>query len=90
MTVRNRFFMGVDYDGTVDTIAQDEMSANQSYWDLNAVFRFMVNHDVVLGVNNIFDEEPPISGSVGGNGNTIAGFFDTLGRYLYAKATFRF
>ena len=86
--------MGVDYDGSTDTIAQDEMSKNQSYIDLSAVFRFMGSHDIVVGVNNIFDEEPPMVGGTlsgpWGNANTIAGFYDTLGRYLYANATFRF
>lgn len=91
VTARWRFFKGVDYDGTSDTIAQKNMSANQNYIDLNAVFRFMESHDVVVGVNNIFDEEPPmVGGSLTTNANTIAGFYDTLGRYMYANVTFRF
>ena len=91
VTLRNRFFLGVDYDGTVDTIAQEQMSSNQSYWDLNGVFRFMGSHDIVIGINNMFDEEPPMVGdSLTTNANTIAGYYDTLGRYLYANVTFRF
>lgn len=91
VTARWRYFHGVDYDGTADLIAQDEMSAAQNYFDLSAVFRFMENHDITLGVNNIFDEEPPmVGGTLTTNANTIAGFYDTLGRYLFAQATFRF
>jgi iron complex outermembrane receptor protein len=91
LTARWRFFKGVDYTGTVDTIAQGQMSQNQSYFDLSAVFRFMENHDITVGVNNIFDEEPPmVGGTLTTNANTIAGYYDTLGRYLYAQATFRF
>ena len=65
------------------------MSKDQNYIDLNALFRYK-NHDLVVGINNIFDEEPPMAGGLSTNGNTIAGFYDTLGRYLYANATFRF
>jgi len=87
---RWRYFGGVDYDGTTDTIAQANMSDSQSYFDLNAVFTFMDNHDVTVGINNILDEEPPmVGGTLTTNANTIAGFYDTLGRFLYAKATMR-
>ncbi|MGB7453301.1 MAG: TonB-dependent receptor [Lysobacterales bacterium] len=89
--MRWRYFEGVDYDGGTDVIAQDNMSKSQNYIDLNAVFRFMENHDIVLGVNNVFDKEPPmIGGTLSNNANTIAGFYDTLGRYFFAQATFRF
>ena len=70
-------------------IAEDNLGG-QSYFDLNAVFRFMEAHDVVVGVNNILDKEPPLVGSsLSTNGNTIAGFYPTLGRYLYANVTLR-
>lgn len=88
---RWRYFQGVDYDGSTDTIAQAEMSQNQNYFDLNAVFRFLDNSDIIIGVNNVTDEEPPmVGGTLTTNANTIAGFYDTLGRYLFARATMRF
>lgn len=88
---RWRYFQGVDYDGTADTIAQAEMSKSQSYFDLNGVFQFMDNHDITFGINNVLDEEPPmVGGTLTTNANTIAGFYDTLGRFIYAKATVRF
>ena len=91
VTARWRFFDGVDYDGTADAIAEKEMGKTQNYFDLSAVFRFMENHDVTMGVNNVFDQEPPmVGGTLTTNANTIAGFYDTLGRYLFAQATFRF
>ena len=31
-----------------------------------------------------------VGGTLTTNANTIAGFYDTLGRYLFAQATFRF
>ena len=50
--------------------------------DDNAVLR--------VGVNNILDEEPPmVGGTLSSNGNSIAGFYDTLGRFMYGKLTYR-
>lgn len=90
-TLRWRYFQGVDYDGSTDTIAEKNMGSAQQYIDLSARFIFLENHDVTIGVNNIFDEEPPmVGGTLTTNANTIAGFYDTLGRYLFANATFRF
>ena len=67
------------------------MSKSQNYFDLNAVFTIMDNHDITVGVNNVLDEEPPmVGGTLTTNANTIAGFYDTLGRFIYAKATMRF
>jgi hypothetical protein len=38
----------------------------------------------------VFDKEPPLLGStLSTNGNTVAGFYDTLGRYLFANVTLR-
>lgn len=89
LTGRWRYYGKVDYDGTTDLIAQANLGA-QNYIDLNAVFRFMETHDVVVGVNNVFDKDPPLVGnSLSWNGNTIAGFYDTLGRFLYANVTLR-
>ncbi|MGA9574688.1 MAG: TonB-dependent receptor [Lysobacterales bacterium] len=91
VTARWRFFDGVDYTGTTDQIAGKNMGKSQNYIDLSAVFRFMENHDITVGINNIFDKEPPmVGGTLTTNANTIAGFYDTLGRYLFAQATFRF
>jgi iron complex outermembrane receptor protein len=43
-------------------------------------------------VNNIFDEAPPLSGSVGttGNGNTYPQLYDALGRYFFFGVTANF
>lgn len=91
LLLRWRYFQGVDYDGDTDTIAQKEMGADQNYFDLSATFRFMENHDFVMGVNNIMDEEPPMVGdTLTTSANTIGGFYDMLGRYIYGNVTFRF
>jgi outer membrane receptor protein involved in Fe transport len=89
-----RYIGSVDYDGTVDQIAQKNLSSAFNYFDVNATFRFLENSDVVVGINNIMDEEPPLLGStVGnalGNANTVAGFYDTLGMFGFVNVTFRF
>ena len=90
--LRWRYYTRVDYDGDVDEIINLKPT---SYFDLNAVYKFGEKHDIVIGINNVFDKEPPLVGDSfslppHGNMNTLAGFYDTLGRYLYAKATFRF
>ncbi|KAA9129566.1 TonB-dependent receptor [Marinihelvus fidelis] len=90
VTARWRFYQDVEYDGSADLIANDSID-DESYFDATAIFRFMESNDLVLGVNNILDEEPPmVGGSLSTNANTIAGFYDTLGRYLFANVTFRY
>jgi iron complex outermembrane receptor protein len=89
LTGRWRYYGKVEYEGTLDQIANDNLGA-QNYFDLNAVFKFMETHDIVIGVNNLLDEEPPLlGGGLTTNANTVAGFYDTLGRYLYANVTLR-
>ncbi len=89
VTGRWRYYKDMFYDQTVDVIANDNIG-NEQYLDLSAVFRFMDTHDLRVGVNNVFDEQPPIlGGTIGFQANTEAGFWDMLGRYLFANVTFR-
>jgi iron complex outermembrane receptor protein len=89
VTGRWRYYKDVTYNGTVDQIANNNIG-NEQYFDVSAVFRFMDTHDFVIGVNNILDEEPPLlGGSIVTNANTVSGYWDTLGRYLFADVTFR-
>lgn len=89
VTGRWRFYQDVNYDGTADLIANDNIGDEQ-YFDISAVFRFMDSHDLVVGMNNVFDSEAPlVGGSLATNANSIAGFWDTLGRYMFANVTFR-
>jgi len=87
---RLRYFDKVKYEGTVDRLAASELGT-QTYVDLNATFRFMENSDIAIGINNVMDDEPPLlGGTLVSNANTIAGFYDTLGRYVFANLTLRF
>jgi outer membrane receptor protein involved in Fe transport len=50
----------------------------------------MDTHDLSLGVNNLLDREPPLLGAwQSSQANTVAGFYDTLGRFVFANVTFR-
>jgi outer membrane receptor protein involved in Fe transport len=69
----------------------------QNYFDLTSVFHVGRKYELRLGANNLFDRRPPIVGgssntAVGGgvNGNTFAGLYDPLGRYIFAGITMNF
>ena len=69
--------------------------ASQSYIDLTANFTVHNNLNFRVGVNNVFDRDPPLSGSAncGGaacNGNTFPQVYDALGRYVFVGLTVDF
>jgi len=85
-----RYFGAVDYTEGTDEIIGDGISS-QSYIDLKASFDVSDNIGVLVGVNNVLDKEPPmVGGSISTNANTVAGFYDSLGRYLHTSVTFKF
>ena len=88
VTGRWRFYGPVDYEGEAQPLIGDSVDA-KNYFDVNMVSRFMDTHELSFGVNNILDEEPPLIPGLSTNGNTVAGFYDTLGRFLYATVTLR-
>ena len=69
----------------------------QNYFDLATTFDIGDHYNLRLGVNNIFDRDPPLFPNARGacavatcNGNTYGGTYDALGRYLYAGVTLDF
>jgi outer membrane receptor protein involved in Fe transport len=71
--------------------------AAQSYFDLAGTFTVGDHYNLRLGVNNIFDKDPPLfTSSLGScavavcNGGTYGGTYDTLGRFFFAGATLNF
>ena len=84
----------------VDEFSQDRFSADeQHYLDLTVEYTptFLNFGETVLsmGVTNVLDNDPPISGYFGniavyGNGNTVPGLWDTLGRYFFFGITQKF
>ena len=74
-----------------------------NYFDLAASFSVGDNYNFRLGMNNVFDKQPPyVTSGNGGrdgsnlcpsgpcSGNTYPGTYDALGRYLYAAVSLTF
>ena len=60
------------------------------YIDLGGSYTFAGHVTARLGVNNVFDKSPPLSGfayigTVFGNGNTYPQVYDALGRYAFVN-----
>lgn len=80
----------------------DERIGSQSYFDLTLTAKVGSHFSWQLGVNNIFDKEPPLVTSGSGNfgqggcaatvcnGNTYPGTYDSLGRYIFTGITLDF
>lgn len=80
--------------GDLTTPLDDHLSS-RSYFDLNASYRFNRNLTMSLGINNLFDKDPPLASSNSvtgsyGNGNTFPQVYDSYGRFIYANASYRF
>jgi outer membrane receptor protein involved in Fe transport len=72
-----------------------------SYIDLNASIELYKGIRMQVGVNNLFDKDPPVIDDGGPgfgsncpvgacNGNTFPGVYDALGRYIFAHVTAEF
>ena len=66
-----------------------------SYFDLAASYRLMNDYTLRLGVNNVFDKDPPVLTSVGigginGTNNNIYTSYDALGRLLFMSVQAKF
>jgi outer membrane receptor protein involved in Fe transport len=59
----------------------------QNYIDLVANFTVHNNLNFRVGVNNVFDKDPPLAGvnlpATTGNGNTFPQVYDALGRFMF-------
>jgi outer membrane receptor protein involved in Fe transport len=64
----------------------------QSYFDLAGTWGATDYATFRFGVNNVLDEDPPLSASYGttGNGNTYPQTYDAMGRYVFVGATLDF
>jgi iron complex outermembrane recepter protein len=71
------------------TSAIDYQWPAKSYFDLSAAMPVMTGTTLRVGINNIFDSDPPLTWLAGttGNGNTYPQTYDAFGRYLFAAIT---
>ncbi len=90
-----RHFGGADLLGTDGEVDADRLGA-RDYIDLAARGMIMDGIQFRIGINNIFDRQPPVSNQVGGaggsfgTGNTFPGVYDALGRFMFVGTTLTF
>ncbi|TMM45058.1 TonB-dependent receptor [Colwellia ponticola] len=83
----------IDFDGNLDFDSNtSRMVDSQVLVDLQAAYRITDSTKISIGVNNLFDEEPPFA--IGdGDGDLygyVSGVHNPRGRYLYTKVSFSF
>ncbi|MGO4411254.1 TonB-dependent receptor domain-containing protein, partial [Brevundimonas sp. M-11_2] len=63
-----------------------------NYFDLAGTWQARDNVQVRVGVNNVFDTDPPLNSSVGttGNNNTYPQLYNAMGRYVFFGVTANF
>jgi outer membrane receptor protein involved in Fe transport len=91
-----RHFGEVERRSTANTPvvgALDSVFKAENYFDLAGSWDVFENTNLRFGVNNVLDNEPPVSANVGagfGNGNTYPQVYDSLGRWVFAGVTIDF
>jgi outer membrane receptor protein involved in Fe transport len=74
----------------------DKEIGSQSYFDLALQWSINKTWTIRGGINNLFDEDPPVVNSniagpsIQGNGNTFPGVYDALGRNFFIGFTAKF
>ncbi|WP_155265228.1 TonB-dependent receptor domain-containing protein [Sphingomonas segetis] len=97
-SIQWRHFSGVQFDAlSSNPVLNDPEFApgnnhytKRDYFDLSFTARMAQKLNLRLGVNNIFDKDPPLNGAALGNGNTYPQVYDALGRYMFAGFTVDF
>ncbi|MFL6569751.1 MAG: hypothetical protein ACJ8LI_11320, partial [Chthoniobacterales bacterium] len=65
---------------------QTEMASQMSIWD-----HLLYGTTFTVGVNNIFDKDPPFASGQGGNAVGYPGFtYDATGRFVYVRLAKKF
>ncbi len=101
-TVRWRYFSGVTVDKLSPDVDLNPTSAKPvnnidekipayNYFDLLFSLPIKDTATLRIGVNNVFDKDPPLISQANlggfGNGNTFPGTYDQLGRYVFVNLT---
>jgi outer membrane receptor protein involved in Fe transport len=77
---------------TGKSFATDAKLGARSYFDVLATFKVQDNYAFRVGVNNVFDQDPPLNGASncptpGCNQNVWPQLYDSLGRYIFVGLT---
>ena len=83
----------IDFDGVLDFEKNtSRMVDSQMLVDIQGGYNVTDTIRLVLGVNNVLDEEPPFA--IGNGDSDLYGYVGSIhnprGRFVYTKATFRF
>ncbi|MBX3480042.1 MAG: TonB-dependent receptor [Caulobacter sp.] len=86
-----RYIGEVEIDGGAGTRIDGKFDA-ENYFDLYASWKATDTAKFRIGVNNVLDNDPQLSTSVGttGNGNTYPQTYDSFGRYVFMGFTLDF
>jgi outer membrane receptor protein involved in Fe transport len=74
----------------------DAYLSSRNYIDLTGSIKLAEKVTLRLGVQNLFDKDPPLVGTTNlpgppaGNGNTFPGTYDSLGRYIFGQVIAQF
>ena len=81
-----------DFDLSEDAFPNNNVPvSSQVYWDLAGNYTFNDTIQIFAGVNNVLDEQPPLIGfRAGGDSNTQAQLYDTVGRRYFIGTTVSF
>jgi iron complex outermembrane recepter protein len=93
LALTHRYISSVDLEGAApDRIDRHRHFSAESYFDVFGSWNATEKSQVRLGINNVLDNDPSISASVGttGNGNTYPQVYDALGRYIFGGVTVKF
>lgn len=83
----------IDFDGTLDFETNTSRTVkSQALVDLQGSYQINDDMQLAIGVNNLFDKEPPFA--IGDGDADLFGYVSSVhnprGRYLYTKFTWRF
>ena len=82
--------IGSSEDDNDDVVFFVEDLDSENYIDVSGEYRFNDNFSLNFGVDNLFDQQPPILGGNAEQSNTFPATFDVFGRTYYAKFNARF
>ena len=91
-SLRWRHVGELSYEGTSDQILVSNGGQVDAfnYFDVSGTFDMGESKVLTVGVNNIFDEEPPlVGGSLAEWGQSLLGY-DQAGRYIFGSFTLRY
>ncbi len=83
-------YIGKSNDDDPDTTYFKDQINSTNYFDVVVSYNLTENYSIMVGVDNLLDNDPPILGDNQEQANTYPATYDVFGRTYYAKASVRF